>query len=211
LATSYTERYICNMKFQPRSEKTRQFIIESTADVFNKKGYAGTSLTDLTEATKLTKGSIYGNFENKEEVAVAVLDYNINRRKALVAAAVEQASTWKEKLLVYASIYSSNTKNLFPAGGCPYLNCGTEADDTNETLRKRVADGLLEWEQSISEIIRNGISAGEFKQDTDVTKTAISLIAIIEGGIFLSSVMKTGTYLDAACQTATDLILAICD
>jgi TetR/AcrR family transcriptional regulator, transcriptional repressor for nem operon len=211
LDISYTEWYICRMKFQPRSEKTRQFIIENTADVFNKKGYAGTSLTDLTEATKLTKGSIYGNFENKEEVAAAVLDYNINRRKAIVAAAVEQVSTWKEKLLVYASIYSSKTKNLFPAGGCPYLNCGTEADDTNETLRKRVADGLLEWKQSLTHIITGGVDSGEFRRETDVTKTAISLIAIIEGGIFLSSVMKTSSYLDAACQTATELVLAICN
>ena len=53
------------MTFIPRSEKTRQFIIETTASLFNKKGYAGTSMSDLTEATKLTKGSIYGNFERE--------------------------------------------------------------------------------------------------------------------------------------------------
>jgi AcrR family transcriptional regulator len=35
------------------------------------KGYAGTSMYDLTEATGLTKGSIYGNFENKDDVALA--------------------------------------------------------------------------------------------------------------------------------------------
>ena len=52
-----------------RSEKTRQLIIETAAPIFNKKGYAGTSLSDLTQATGLTKGSIYGNFKNKDEVA----------------------------------------------------------------------------------------------------------------------------------------------
>ena len=45
-----------------KSDRTKQFIVEKTAPVFNEKGYAGTSLTDLTNATRLTKGSIYGNF-----------------------------------------------------------------------------------------------------------------------------------------------------
>ena len=54
------------------AEKTRQFIIESTAEIFNKKGYAGTSLAHISEATGLTKGSIYGNFANKYEVAKEV-------------------------------------------------------------------------------------------------------------------------------------------
>ncbi len=51
-----------------KSEKTKAFIIEKAAPVFNTKGYAGTSLSDLTAATGLTKGAIYGHFENKDAV-----------------------------------------------------------------------------------------------------------------------------------------------
>lgn len=43
-----------------RNEKTRKFIIGRTSPIFNKKGFVGTYLSDITEATKLTKGSIYG-------------------------------------------------------------------------------------------------------------------------------------------------------
>ena len=48
-----------------KADRTKAFITEKTAAIFNKKGYAGTSLTDMTGATGLTKGSIYGNFEDK--------------------------------------------------------------------------------------------------------------------------------------------------
>jgi AcrR family transcriptional regulator len=58
-----------------KAEKTKQFIIEKTATLFNTKGYTSTSLSDITQAT-LTKGSIYGNFENKDEVALEVYKYN---------------------------------------------------------------------------------------------------------------------------------------
>jgi TetR/AcrR family transcriptional repressor of nem operon len=54
-----------------KAEKTKAFIIERSAPLFNSKGYSGTSMNDLMEITGLTKGSIYGNFENKDEVALA--------------------------------------------------------------------------------------------------------------------------------------------
>jgi AcrR family transcriptional regulator len=60
-----------------KSERTKNYIIEKAAPIFNTKGFAGTSLSDLTEATGLTKGSIYGNFENKEEIAIQVFKYSI--------------------------------------------------------------------------------------------------------------------------------------
>ncbi|QJD98313.1 helix-turn-helix transcriptional regulator [Mucilaginibacter robiniae] len=34
--------------------------------MFNEKGYAGTSLTDLIHATDLSKGCIYNSFKNKD-------------------------------------------------------------------------------------------------------------------------------------------------
>ena len=42
-----------------KAERTKIFIAEKTAPLFNQKGYAGTSLNDMTDATGLTKGAIY--------------------------------------------------------------------------------------------------------------------------------------------------------
>ena len=43
-----------------KSLKTKQFILETVAPLFNKNGYHGTSLSTITEATGLTKGALYG-------------------------------------------------------------------------------------------------------------------------------------------------------
>jgi TetR/AcrR family transcriptional regulator, transcriptional repressor for nem operon len=88
-----------------KAERTRAFIIESTAEIFNKKGYAGTSLSDLTEATNLTKGSIYGNFENKEEVALAVFDYNCAKISQVIQEQINKAETFHDKLIVEVAQY----------------------------------------------------------------------------------------------------------
>src|SRR3982750_2907777 len=105
-----------------KAEKTRNFIVEKTARIFNMKGYAGTSLSDLTEATGLTKGSIYGNFANKDEVALAVFDYNLAKLNTGVNTAIAGSTTAAEKLLKMANFYRSKFKNMVTAGGCPIMN-----------------------------------------------------------------------------------------
>lgn len=171
-----------------KAERTKQFIIEKTANLFNKKGYAGTSMSDLTNATGLTKGSIYGNFENKEDVALAVFDYNHSKIINEVKKRTANAPTFRAKLLVYADVYDHYSMPYFPEGGCPILNTAIEADDTNTLLKDRAAKAVIRWQKNIQEIIRAGIAAGEFKKDTDPLALALSIVALIEGGIMVSRV-----------------------
>ncbi|WP_158799809.1 TetR/AcrR family transcriptional regulator [Pedobacter sp. L105] len=194
------------MEFVPRSESTRSFIIETTAEIFNKKGYAGTSIADLEKATKLTKGSIYGNFENKEQVALAAFDYNLNRVRQIVKEGVAKSSGYKAKILSYLTTYST----LQNYGGCPMQNTGVEADDTHEVLRQRAADGLLSWKNDLTELINAGIEAKEFKADTDTEKTALMFIALVEGAILLGRTTKNRAYFDTVFGIAKQAIEAIC-
>lgn len=194
------------MKFIPRSEETRQFIIEKTAAIFNKKGYAGTSMTDLTEATQLTKGSIYGNFENKEAVALAVFDYNVKRKNKLEDERLAQVSTNKEKLMVYAKIFCEKNTLQFMDGGCPLLNTAMEADDTHEPLRKKVGEELSAWKRKIQTIIEKGIEAKEFGSGINTEKFALSMIALIEGGIFVARATKNKKNFEIILQTVKEMI-----
>ncbi len=195
------------MKFKPRSLETRNFIIETTAGLFNAKGYAGTSMSDITNATKLTKGSIYGNFENKDEVALAVFDYNLSLVTSRMTERIKAAKTNKEKLMVYVTIYSSPESNIiFKSGGCPLLNTGIEADDTNEQLRKRVEKGVLGWEKMIISIINDGMAAKEFRKGIDASQAALSIIALIQGGVFIAKATKNSNHLDTVMKTVQSFI-----
>src|SRR5215204_2574009 len=71
--------YILITNHVSKADQTKAFIIEKTAPLFNTKGYEGTSMSDIEAATGLTKGSIYGNFTNKDEVALAVFDFNLQK------------------------------------------------------------------------------------------------------------------------------------
>lgn len=189
-----------------KAERTRQFIIKTTANIFNKKGYAGTSLSDLTGATGLTKGSIYGNFENKEDVALAAFDHNHSTILAEVRKRMTTAKNFREKMMVYADVYDDYTMRSFPDGGCPILNTAIEADDTNARLRDRAAKAVTKWQQNIQELIKSGVQEGEFVSHADSVVLATSIVALIEGGIMISRVTDDKTALHRAIQTVGQLI-----
>jgi TetR/AcrR family transcriptional repressor of nem operon len=49
-------------------------VVHAAADAFREKGYAGTSLQDLTAATGLGKGSLYAAFQDKRGLYLKALD-----------------------------------------------------------------------------------------------------------------------------------------
>lgn len=192
-----------------KAERTRNFIIEKTAEIFNRKGYAGTSMSDITEATGLTKGSIYGNFENKEEVALAVFEYNRSLVFNTVQAQLEKAETYFEKLMVYGRVYRDVIASVGDRGGCPILNTAVEADDTNVPLQLSVAKALFSWKKNIVGIIEKGAEAGEFRQGVNAEQMAVSIIALIEGGVMFSKATNDYSNMDHVLATVQTLVKVI--
>jgi len=169
-----------------KAEKTRNFIIEKTAPIFNMKGYAGTSLNDIIAATGLTKGSIYGNFANKDEVALAAFDYNFSTNVSKIEAEISRQNTTEGKLLAYINIYQSLLINGISLGGCPILNTAIDADDTHPALRDKVLKAVLSWKNRIISLVEEGILKKELNSDNNPEQIALTIIAMIEGGVMVS-------------------------
>ena len=123
------------------------------------------------EATKLAKGGIYGNFNSKEEICVEVFDYLTGIVSSGLDRATAGKATAREKLFAILDYYHNN---LAPSemGGCPLLNFGTEADDTNPDLRQRVAKMIKKSQQRIARVVEEGQAAGEFDKRTDASTFA---------------------------------------
>lgn len=190
-----------------KSERTRQFIIEKTAPVFNAKGFAGTSLTDLTSATGLTKGSIYGNFENKDEVALAAFDFNFNQVTQHIKTKILATDHAIERLLVYPEVYRNFLKIPFLQAGCPILNTAIEADDTHPQLHEKAGSALAFWKKSIENQIKRGIARNEIKTDTSPAQISVIMIALIEGAILQAKLSGKSTELNTTMDFLEQLIL----
>src|SRR5262245_44336033 len=100
-----------------KAKNTKSYIVEQTAPIFNKKGYTGTSLTDLTEATGLTKGALYGNFKNKNEIALAVFDHNIEMVKEIFFGRDVSFTNSIDQLIAIPELVKKNFLLLAAHGG----------------------------------------------------------------------------------------------
>lgn len=189
-----------------KADKTRKYIIEKSAPIFNYKGYAGTSMNDLIEATGLTKGSIYGNFENKDEVALAAFDYNFGNVVAHIRSKMETKKGSIEKLLVYPETYRNFLKLSFLKTGCPVLNTAAEADDTHPQLRQKAIDALKLWKTSVEKLIAIGIEKKEIKPTTNSTEFATILMSLIEGGVMQAKLTGKSTALNITMDYLEQLI-----
>ena len=66
-------------------EQTVQLILDTASALFFQKGYDKTTLQDIIDATKLSKGAIYHHFASKEAIIIAVVDRVGEAQSAMLA------------------------------------------------------------------------------------------------------------------------------
>jgi len=201
--------YICISIYHSmlsKAERTKQFIIEKTAPVFNKKGYAGTSMNDLINVTGLTKGSIYGNFQNKDEVAIAAFEYNFQLIALHIKNKMEAKTSIIDKLLVYPETYKNFLKLPFLQAGCPIANTSTEADDTHPQLKEKVTNALNFWRTSVENLLKAGIKNKEIKPETNLQEVVAVFTALIQGAGIHAKVSGKVNYLNLSMNFLENMI-----
>ena len=189
-----------------KADKTRQHILEKTAPLFNRKGFHGTSLAELTAATGLTKGALYGNFNDKEEMALEAFQYSITKVREVVKHELSGAMTCKDQLIALLSFYSSYVFNPPIPGGCPLLNTAIEVDDHRTSMRRVVVKELHHTIDFIEDLIRQGIEKNEFRQDIDPTGIAYTFFCAIEGALMFSRAERSREPMDIIVQHCTNIL-----
>ena len=184
-----------------KSARTRLFIIEKSAPIFNKKGYAGTSMADILQATGLAKGGIYGNFTSKDEIAAEAFEYAYTQLKEALRFRIKQQKTAVAKLQAILNFYRNYTVKPHIDGGCPLQNTAIDADDNIPFLKKKAKAALEEMIESIRHIIQKGIDKKEFKPELDAAREAELFFAMIEGAIMMSKLSDNPKILNRILDT----------
>lgn len=186
--------------------RTTEYIIEKATPIFNKKGYRGTSMKDITAATGLTKGAIYGNFKSKEDLALAAFNTALKYILKGLQTRIEIAQTPSQKLFKITEFYSEYFEYTLDIGGCPIVNIGVDANNQNLMLSQRVREIIFKWQNEVSALIDQGIKTGNMRAHTNSFAFAKRMIILIEGGIFMSTTMKDGSYLKSATKLIDRMI-----
>ena len=181
-----------------KAQQTKIHIVQQAAALFNQKGYAGSSLADIMQATGLKKGGIYNHFKSKNELALAAFDYAVSLVSQNIWSSVKTKHNAIERLQALVSSYLIYVESPPLAGGCPILNTAIEADDTNSPLRDRAIAAINSWRSLIVRIIQKGIKKGEIPATVEPDTVATIIICNIEGAIMMSQLEKNPVHLQRA-------------
>lgn len=190
-----------------KSEITKDFILKKTALVFNKKGYAATSLSDLELATGLTKGAIYGHFESKEDLAHQAFKYNINKIYGYLKDFIAIEESAINKLILITDFFKNNYDNLMKAGGCPILNASIDNKNVNPILFNLSCLEAKKMEKRLTNIIQLGIDNGEINPSVNVVEFSQNMYSMIEGAVFNAFTHQDKTYTDSMMEFLKEYII----
>jgi len=178
-----------------KAERTTQYIIETVAPIFNRNGYSGTSLSDITTATGLTKGAVYGNFECKEELALKAFNHNIRLVFDKLTEKMAPVKSVIGKLKALTDFYRNYAELTNPLGGCPLLNVGVDSNHQNELLLNRVKEVHFKLNRNMANLIRAGIVNKEIKSSISTKIYAGRIIAMIEGSVYMTFTLNDHSYM----------------
>jgi AcrR family transcriptional regulator len=77
---------------------SRNRVFEVAAEVFHRKGYDNTSMSDIASAAGLTKAGLYHHISSKESLLYTVLDYGLDLTQSYVLEPLEHVSDPLERL-----------------------------------------------------------------------------------------------------------------
>jgi TetR/AcrR family transcriptional regulator, transcriptional repressor for nem operon len=167
-------------------EVTRERILSKSGVLFNTQGYKATSISDITDATGLTKGAIYRHFGSKENLERETLFHLSSFMFLKLRDKIKDEKTAGDKLRAIFRFFNSYVTKPELKGGCPLLNAAIEADDAHPVLRKEAVKVLEILRGSVATILKNGVRFNQLKKSTDADGFSAVIIASLEGAIMMS-------------------------
>lgn len=190
-------------------EITKELLLQKAGQLFNTKGYKATSISEITDATGLTKGAIYKHFGSKknleEEALMHLADTMFNHMRQ----AIREQQTAGDKLRALFTYFEMYMVKPPVKGGCPILNVAIEADDAHPGLRKKALGMLQLLKQAVETLLENGIRHGQLQPAIDKTYYTTIIIASLEGAIMMSKLNRNDSDIKMITKHLTGLVQAI--
>jgi TetR/AcrR family transcriptional regulator, transcriptional repressor for nem operon len=186
----------------PKGERTRGRIVDAAARLIYERGVAGTTLEDIRSAAGVSGSQLSHYFAGKDELVQAVVGHQAetiagNQRQADLSSPAGLRA-WRD--MVISQVESSEGK-----GGCPLGSLAGQLAENDARARVMIAAGFGKWSAAISDGLRRLHTAGHLPNGTDPDDLAVTLLAVLQGGLLLAQVQRDTRPLETAVDTLLGL------
>lgn len=172
--------------------RLREFDEEKALDaamqLFWEKGYAATSLSELTAKMEIQKPSLYSAFGDKEGLFEAALRRYTNLHAANIRTKLQNEKSVKEAIRTFfENMVEEEYKKEF-SKGCFCINTMVELAPHNEKFEVLTREHQMYLTVIFQELITKGIQSGELQNDLNAKAVAQTLVTSLIG---LTVLMKS--------------------
>jgi AcrR family transcriptional regulator len=176
---------------RPTREETRQRLFAAAAAVFIRDGIAGASVEDICAEADLTRGALYSNFADKNELVMAMIDDHVDRNMAELDRLNETAAAPTDFI---ALIESPHRRRDGPLD----INSVLQMEFTlyalrNPDNRPRLAEHQRRWRDVIGAVVRADCERLGVDPPMPVEDAAAMILAM-DNGYLLSEMIEPGSY-----------------
>lgn len=163
-----------------QKEFDREEVLDRALRLFQCKGYEAASLQDLTEATGLSRSSLYDTFADKRALYIAALEHYIERQSGFIRRSLQQPGSKTEAIRL---LFTHLTDEILTdrEGGCLVVDASAELASRCPDIAAVVERTLERNIQAFYEAIREAQHQGEIGQERDAYALASFLLNTIHG------------------------------
>lgn len=162
-----------------RRQQTREYLLQAAAEVFAERGFHEATLDEVAAAAGFTKGAVYSNFKNKDDLFLALLEDAYGREIAALRATLANSDVPPEARIGDFVALIGGELDRAPAGSL-YLEFYLYAL-RNPVARARMNELEQEDVRAIAEILESEREKRGIINDEPAERTARIIVALFRG------------------------------
>jgi len=158
----------------------QQQVLENAMQVFWRKGFATTSVKDLTDVTKLQPGSLYGAFKNKRKLFEYALDYYYENLYKTVEEVLRSEAPPLLRIRQFFENFLNLARDDVDNKSCLLVNTLIEVPPEDAEIKQRITNMFEKIEKLFVEVLYEAQDDGSLANGLEPESTA----KMIMSGIF---------------------------
>jgi AcrR family transcriptional regulator len=161
-----------------RTELTRSRLLESAARGFSADGYANVRLDDIARDAGYTRGALYHLFANKEELALAVIDWVESTWRAEVGEPAEEIADPAERLVWTARAHAKYCRRDIAA---VLMSLRVEFAGRDHPVGVALSGVVEPQKETLAKLITRGRRLGSVPPGPSPRALASAYLGVLEG------------------------------
>jgi len=177
-------------------ESRRKAILDAAMALFDRQGYASTTIDEVAAAAGISKGSIYNYFESKQDLFTQLFNQAILQDEADVDALLAGPMSAGRKLCMMLDYWYRGVATDLKIGRLTLEFWATAARDTrNGALAENLHAAYGRWIGRIGRILQEGLDKGEVDAAVIPDDHATLFLGLIHG-LMLHAILGIGSRVD---------------